>query len=217
MKTLKEIATIILERRQRMNPTVMQGEMNAVLGEDGLGEAIARRWLVPNYESGYLQISPSGNIVEEMQELAAMPDPTPVVDNLSESRNLCQQHAIRGRAEIGEATFLSEIAAPATGRPSPGFVQAAAPGTPTSPAPAPAAPVAAAAPAAPAGPGGAAAGGGNAVGEDVSVVQDGKAYQGKIASVNNGRYRLSFAGPARPQDRDYAANEINRVQPAAVR
>lgn len=214
MKTLKEIATIILERRQRMNPTVMQGEMNAVLGEDGLGEAIARRWLVPNYESGYLQISPSGSIVEEMQALAAMPDPAPVVDNLSESRNLCQQHAIRGRAEIGEATFLSEIAAPATGRPSPGFVQAAAPGTPTSPAPAPASPAAAPPPNSPSG---AAAAANNAVGEDVAVVQGGKTYQGKVASVNNGKYRLSFAGPERPQDREYASNEINRVQPAAVR
>jgi hypothetical protein len=213
MKTLKEIATTILERRQRMNPTVMQGEMNAVLGEDGLGEAIARRWLVPNYESGYLQVSPSGSVVEEMQAIAAMPDPTPAPDTLGESRALCQQHAIRGRCDIGEATFLSEIAAPATGRPSPGFVQAAAPGTPTTPAPAPAAPAAAPPPAS---PGGAAAGG-NAVGEDVSVVQDGKTYQGKVASVNNGKYRLSFAGPARPQDREYGSNEINRVQPAAVR
>jgi hypothetical protein len=70
-----------------MNPTVMQGEMNAVLGEDGLGEAIARRWLVPNYESGYLQVSPSGSIVEEMQAIAAMPDPTPAPDTLGESRN----------------------------------------------------------------------------------------------------------------------------------
>jgi hypothetical protein len=215
MKTLKEIATIILERRARMNPTVMQGEMNAVLGEDGLGEAIARRWLVANYESGYLQVSPSGSIVEEMQAIAAMPDPTPAPDTLGESRALCQQHAIRGRCDIGEATFLSEIAAPATGRPSPGFVQAAAPGTPTSATPPPAAPVPAAPPAgAPPAAGGAQAG--NAVGEDVSVVQDGKTYQGKVASINNGRYRLSFAGPARPQDRDYASNEINRVQPANV-
>jgi hypothetical protein len=215
MKTLKEIATIILERRQRMNPTVMQGEMNAVLGEDGLGEAIARRWLVPNYDSGYLQVSPSGAIVEEMQTIAAMPDPTPAPDTLGESRVICQQHAIRGRANIMEATYLSEIAAPATGRPSPGFIQAAAPGTPTSSAPIPAPAPAAAAPP-PASPGGGAPAGGNAVGEDVSVVQDGKTYQGKVASVNNGRYRLSFAGPARPQDREYASNEINRVQQANV-
>jgi hypothetical protein len=208
MKTLKEIATIILERRQRMNPTVMQGEMSTVLGEDGLQEALNRRWLVPNYESGYLQVANHGSVVEDMQAIAALPDPTPEADNLGESRNVCQQHAIRGRADIMEASVLSEIAAPATGRPSPGFVQASASSTPTAPAaPAPAAP-------APAAPGAVA---GNAVGEDVSVVQDGKTYQGKIASVNNGRYKLSFAGPARPQDRDYAQNEINRVAQQPVR
>jgi hypothetical protein len=211
MKTLKEIATTILERRQRMNPTVMQGEMNAVLGEDGLQEALSRRWLVPNYEDGYLHISPHGSVVEEMQAIAAMPDPAPAADTLGESRNICQQHAIRGRADLMEASVLSEIAAPATGRPSPGFVQAAAPSTPTAPAaPAPA-PAQAAVPAAGAAP--AAAPGSNAVGEDVSVVQDGKTYQGKVASVMNGKYRLSFGGPERPQDREYAAQELNRVQP----
>jgi hypothetical protein len=206
MKTLKEIATVILERRQRMNPTVMQGEMTTVLGEDGLKEALDRRWLVPNYESGYLQVANHGSVVEEMQAIAAMPDPTPEPDTLGESRTVCQQHAIRNRADIMEASVLSEIAAPATGRPSPGFVQAAASSTPTTPQ--------AAAPAAAAGA--AAAGGAvpaSAVGEDVSVVQDGKTYQGKIASVNNGRYRLSFGGPERPADRDYAQNEISRVTP----
>lgn len=206
MKTLKEIATIILERRQRMNPTVMQGEMTTVLGEDGLQEALNRRWLVPNYDSGYLQVANHGSVVEDMEAIAAMPDPTPEPDNLGESRNICQQHAIRGRADIMEASVLSEIAAPATGRPSPGFVQAAASSTPTAPA-APAAPAAG-----PAAAGGAAPAG-SAVGEDVSVVQDGRTYQGKIASVNNGRYRLSFGGPERPADRDYAQNEIARVAP----
>jgi hypothetical protein len=212
MKTLKEIATIILERRQRMNPTVMQGEMNQVLGEDGLGEAISRRWLVPNYESGYLQVSPSGSIVEEMQAIAAMPEPTAAPDTLIESRNVCSQHAFRHAPSLSEASVLSEIGAPGTGRPSPGFVQAAAPATPTAPAAMPAAP---AAPAAGGAAGGAAPG--SAVGEDVSVVQDGRTFQGKIASVNNGRYRLSFGGPQRPADREYQQNEISRIAPAAVR
>lgn len=208
MKTLKEIATIILERRQRMNPTVMQGEMSTVLGEDGLREALNRRWLVPNYESGYLQVANHGSVVEDMEAIAALPDPAPEPDNLGESRSVCTQHAFRNAAPLSEASVLSEIAAPGTGRPSPGFVQAAAPATPTAPV----------TPAAPAGaPAAAPTGGGaqpsGAVGEDVSVVQDGRTYQGKIASVNNGRYRLSFGGPERPADREYGQNEINRVAP----
>jgi hypothetical protein len=59
MKTTKEIAQIVLERRARMNPTVMQGEMQTVLGEEGLSEALNRRWLIADYESGYLQVSNS--------------------------------------------------------------------------------------------------------------------------------------------------------------
>lgn len=192
MKTLKEIAQIVLERRQRMNPTVMQGEMSAVLGEDGLQEALNRRWLVPNYESGYLQVANHGNVVEEMQEIAAMPDPAPEPDKLSESRTVCTQHAFRNA--VTEANVLSEIAAPGTGRPAPGFAQAPAPATPTS------------APTAPA------AGGPIGVGEDVAVVENGKTYQGKVQSGENGRYRISFGGPERPQDRDYSEKEINRVQ-----
>jgi hypothetical protein len=211
MKTLKEIATTILERRQRMNPTVMQGEMNAVLGEDGLQEALNRRWLVPNYEDGYLHISPQGSVVEEMQAIAAMPDPTPAADTLGESRTICTQHAFRNAPSLMEASVLSEIAAPATGKGSPGFVQAPSMSTPT--APAAAIPAAAPNPAAGAPPAAAPAPGTNAVGEDVSVVQDGKTYQGKVASVQNGRYRLSFGGPERPQDREYSAQELNRVQP----
>lgn len=211
MKTLKEIATTILERRQRMNPTVMQGEMNAVLGEDGLQEALSRRWLVPNYEDGYLHISPHQSVVEEMQEIAAMPEPAPTADTLGESRTICAQHAYRNATSLQEANVLSEIAAPATGKGSPGFVQAPAMSTPT--APAATVPAAAPNPAVGAPPAGAAAPGTNAVGEDVAVVQDGKTYQGKVASVQNGMYRLSFGGPDRPADREYSAKELNRVQP----
>jgi hypothetical protein len=196
MKTLKEIAQTILERRARMNPTVMQGEMLNVLGEDGLSEALSRRWLTPNFESGYLQVSGHDAAVLEMQEIAAMPDPTPEPDGLGESRKATLEHATRARASIMEASVLSEIAAPATGRPSPSFSAPQAPATPTSAPPAnPNAPY--------------------NIGDDAIVVENGKTYQGKVSSNQGGRYKISFGGGERPAAREYAANEISRVAPTA--
>lgn len=200
MKTTKEIAQIVLERRARMNPTVMQGEMLTVLGEEGLSEALSRRWLVPNFESGYLQVSNHEMAVNEMREQAALPEPTPEPDRLGESRNISIQHSIRARANIMEASVLSEIAAPGTGRPSPGFSGAPAPATPMSSAPVP--PPSAA-------PGGAA--GSYNIGDDVAVVENGKSFQGKVQTNNGGRFKVSFGGGERPADRDYAPNELRRV------
>lgn len=198
MKTTKEIAQIVLERRARMNPTVMQGEMQTVLGEEGLSEAINRRWLIPDYESGYLQVSNLDRAVNEMQEHAAMPDPTPEPDRLGESRAVSVMHAVRNAPTIMEANVLSEIAAPATGGKAPGFASVPPPATPTSAAPAP-----------------------NArndsynIGDDVAVVENGRTYQGKVQVSNGGRFKVSFGGGERPADRDYAPNELRRVNAAA--
>lgn len=197
MKTLKEIAQTVLERRQRMSPTVMQGDLTSVIGTDGLKEALNRRWLVPNYESGYLQVSNDGKCVAEMLEIAAMPEPGTPVDHLSESREVCTSHAFRNACTVMEAGCLSEIAAPGTGKPAPSFVQTPATSSPTS-APS------------------SSSGGGAPlnVGEDVHVVENGKSYQGKVKSGEKGRYRISFGGSDRPQDRDYTEKEISRVQAA---
>lgn len=198
MKTTKEIAQIVLERRARMNPTVMQGEMQTVLGDDGLSEAINRRWLIADYESGYLQVSNHDTAVNEMRELAAMPDPEPEPDRLGESRSVSVMHAARNAPSLMEANVLSEIAAPGTGRPSPGFSSAPAPATPTSAAP-------------PANPNNANYG----IGDDVAVVENGRTFQGKVQTSNGGKFKISFGGGERPADRDYAPTELRRVNPAA--
>jgi len=64
-----DIAKTVLERRTRMSPIVFQGEMHEVLGADGLAEALQRRWLIPNQESGYLQVTNDEGVVEEMKKL----------------------------------------------------------------------------------------------------------------------------------------------------
>src|SRR5574343_237992 len=68
--TIKEIATKILERRNSLSPIIMIGEMNQILGGDGLQEALARGWLIPDYYNGALQVTDYMTKVNEMRELA---------------------------------------------------------------------------------------------------------------------------------------------------
>jgi hypothetical protein len=192
MKTVNEIAALVLERRLRSSPTVMQGEMRDVLGEDGFGEAITRRWLVANEDTGYLQVSPDAARISEMEELAKEV-PKVTLESSDRETKLTLEHANRANVE---ERYLGEISAPATGKPAPGF----APRTPTAPSPV--------APIAPAG-----AQMQSAIGDDVAVVENGETFQGKIATVQpNGRYKISFGGPQKPAiDRDYEAKDFRSL------
>lgn len=71
MKTA-DIAKVVLERRSRMSPIVFQGEMLEKLGSEGLSEALQRRWLVPNEDSGYLQVTNEEALVLDMQAQARL-------------------------------------------------------------------------------------------------------------------------------------------------
>ena len=53
-----------------MNPVVMQGEMLLALESEGLQEALQRRWLVPQMETGFLMVSQDQSKVLEMREVA---------------------------------------------------------------------------------------------------------------------------------------------------
>lgn len=189
MKTVNEIAALVLERRSRPSPTVMQGEMREVLGEDEYGVAISRRWLVANEDTGYLQISPDLGRIAEMETLAK-DVPKHTLESIHRDPKCALEHANR---KFYEPVVIHEIAAPATGKAAPGF----APQTPTAPSPT--------APIAPAG-----AQMQSAIGDDVAVVENGQTYQGKISTVQpNGRYKISFGGPQKPAvDRDYEAKDF---------
>jgi hypothetical protein len=70
MKTAQEIAQVLLNRRNTMNPVVMQGEMLLALESEGLQEALQRRWLVPQMDTGFLMVSQDQSKVLEMREMA---------------------------------------------------------------------------------------------------------------------------------------------------
>lgn len=192
--TTQEIARYIHERRLRASPIILPGEAIAIIGSEGLQEALDRRWLVPDHDSGYLQVTGDMARVAEITETAAA---EPVVESTIEnaSAGLVMEHARRdGRGVI------HEIAAPATGKPAPGY-------TPTTPTTTPAA--AAAAPAAvnPTAPRQVPAN----IGDDVTVAEEGRTYAGKVQSRDpqGGGVRISFGPDQRPPvDRSYRDDEI---------
>lgn len=70
MMTLPQIAAVIMDRRNKMNPIVMIGEMQQALGPDGFSEALNRRWLIPDITSGHLSISEHQGVIDELRALA---------------------------------------------------------------------------------------------------------------------------------------------------
>lgn len=70
MMTLPQIAAVLVDRRNRMNPIVMIGEMQIALGEEGFSLALERRWLVPDPSTGHLLITDNQGIVDELREMA---------------------------------------------------------------------------------------------------------------------------------------------------
>jgi len=70
MKTTQEIAQALLQRRNAMNPIVIQGEMLATLESEGLQEALQRRWLVPDPSTGFLLVNQDAAKVQEMRQVA---------------------------------------------------------------------------------------------------------------------------------------------------
>lgn len=70
MKSIKSIAAVIIERRNRMSHIIMPGDMQAMIGSDGVQEALRRGWIEPDYDTGALKVSSSLAIVEEIARIA---------------------------------------------------------------------------------------------------------------------------------------------------
>lgn len=190
MKSLKEIATIVLESRKHSS-AIMQGRMQEALGSDGYATALERRWLVPDRESGYLQVTNLESLVKDMQRESMVDAKAPEapVDVMAACRAVAESHAYRTKGG-----YIQEIAAPGTGKPAPVLQMSNTPSPLARPNTV-----------------GAATDAPTNVGDDVTVVENGEAYTGKVKSMANGRYRISFGGSTKPADRDYMDQEIKRV------
>lgn len=192
----QEIAQSLLKRRNAMNPIIMPGEVLGTIGADAMQEALQRRWLVANPDTGMLQVSAEMAKVGEMREAA---EKCPVCGMKEckcehatpkmESHNLAVGHASR------HPNFLHELLSPATGHDSADI-------QPQATTPAPTQPPAAAMVKKP------------GIGDSVVVAENGRTYTGTVGSVQGGRYKVTFGGTEKPKtERDYAENEVKLVKP----
>lgn len=196
----QQLARTILNRRNAMSPIITSGEMLASVGADHMQEALQRRWLVPNGETGYLQVSTDMNRVQEMRDLSEKCDKCKCAEcacqealPTNESRNAVMAHA-------GVKPALYELLSPGTGHDSGSPLTGNSGGLPpTQPAQAPTSstPLANAKP---------------AIGDEVMVAEDGKTFTGRVSSLSGGRYRLSFGAEKPKNTRDYTENEVRMTQ-----
>jgi len=196
MKTTQEIAQSILDRRNRMNPVIMNGEMIATLGAEGMQEALTRRWLIPDTDTGHLQVSGDLAVVEELRAAAGTPAPKQTESVADDLRHgIALGHAHRN---------IDELLAPGTGHDNSAPFR---PQTPSSPVASPTAPAAPATR-----PGAAPAAG---IGDEVLVAENGKTYAGTIGAVgNDGKFKLTFGNEKPPVNRDYSQNEFKVTKKA---
>lgn len=191
----QQLAQTILERRQSMSPIVTQGEIISAVGSEGLQEALQRRWLVPQEDTGYLQVSTDMARIEEMQEMCEKCEKCGCKDcecdknekpKVSESREAVMSHA------GFKAGVITELLSPGTGHdpqatmtppPEPAGV------TPTSSV-------------------GQGAGEKPDIGSEVIVAEDGRTFVGRVQSAEGDRYRLTFGNEKPTVTRDYAQNEL---------
>lgn len=185
---VNEVAAALLERRLKSNPVIMQGEMQQLLGAEGMSEALRQRWIVPDNETGFLKISGDENIMDSMRSFAATveskPAPEPEKKPVREARDFAMEHA------GVEPRIVHELLAPGTGHDNSAAVPKA-PAMPTTPA--------------------STSPKKYQIGEDVMVVENGKSYVGKVAKDDNGRYTVSFGDNKPPQPKQYGQEELSPV------
>lgn len=209
MKTAQEIAQVLLNRRNAMNPVVMQGEMLAALESEGLQEALQRRWLVPDPSTGFLLVSQDQSKVNEMREIAehcgecpgdkekkdekTKDEWTKPWERPNESHQFAMNHSGRN---------ISELLSPGTGHDSGSPLTAPAAATPTAP------PVKASTPDnRPPG-----------MGDEVLVVQkapgatESQTFTGKVVKNANGTTTVNFGN----SQRDYPDKDVTVVKRAGM-
>jgi hypothetical protein len=206
--TEQQLAAKILQYR-RSSSLIVPGTLRADIGPDAMKEALDKRWLEADTDTGFLKLSDNMGTIQKLQALADSQCetckccPCECCEKCGKHPCACTKQenmAWRTLTTAHTTRHLHEYTVPpgyGSGQGERGAGTTVQPQTSTaaiSRAPEP------------------------AIGEDVVIADEGKSYQGKIASKNNdGTFKLSF-GPNRPvKDRFYRKEEFQRVQPGDVK
>ena len=217
----QEIAQLLLYKRNSMNPLIQQGQLAGELGSDGLQEALRRRWLIPDMDSGFLQINNQLAVVEDIRRNAELCEVCGSKECKCGSNNgICRVCGSKGctcvnQQESAAHSFVmehahvkssvvqgvvQELLAPATGHDN-----SAPMTTPAQPPPAPPPPRVPTAPRSTS----------PEVGDSVMVTQEGKTYTGVVGALKDGRYTVSFGGMEKPANEEtYGPEQLRLVKKA---
>ena len=191
------IARKINERRQRPNPIMTTGEILTTIGSEGMQEALQRRWLVPDTDTGYLMVNMNAGKLAEIAEACRCPachelECKCVCEPPEEEKNKMPSAMREAWNAMGVGSTSNN--GPQGQMPMMPHAQPVAPTTPPAKKP--------------------------QIGANVAAVemQDGKEklYPGTVSGVGqDGRYRLDFgAGERPPMDREYGPEQLRFVEPA---
>lgn len=201
--TTTELAKLVLDSVNRLNPIIQPAKLQAKIGSEAMQEAVRRRWVMPDTETGYLHLTRKADVIAEMVKLAAQhtresKEKLTEVPVASEEFPW-QRQGIDWYESMGQhlSRPVQEILTPGVG--------------PSNEQPMPTA-------SAPAKPNSTAAGAGKvAVGSNVTVAENGRVFNGVVQSCeSDGTYSLSFSGAQPPQQKRYRPEDLNITQSSAT-
>lgn len=182
------VARKLHERRFRPSPVMTTGELLNLIGSDGMQEALERRWLIPDQDTGYLTLNINGGKLVELEsacvcacgktDCACEPADTKAVLTMP------MREAFAGFGVSRPSTPTSD-----NGSTQPTPMTRVTDPTPTEQTPAQPKQF--------------------RVGDPAVVEQDNVTYQGEISGFeSDGRVRLRWRGQRPPDDRAYGPGEF---------
>jgi hypothetical protein len=190
------VARKLHERRFRPNPVMTTGELLNLIGSDGMQEALERRWLVPDQDTGFLMLNFNGGKLVELESacLCKCGKTDCACGNVGEAGQtstmpaaMREQYAAEDFAGYGVTRPTTPTSQHGSTQPAP-MMRVPDP-TPTEQVPQP--PM------------------NYRTGDPAEVMQDNITYQGEIAAFEpDGRVRLRWKGQRPPNDRPYGPGEF---------
>ena len=183
------VARKLHERRFRPNPVMTTGELLNLIGSDGLQEALERRWLVADTDTGFLTLNLHGGKLVELENACrcACGKTNCACSPTNETEQLTTMPMREAFSGFGVTRPSTPTGAGASTQPTP-MMRVPDP-TPTQQVPG--APKQ------------------YRVGDPAMVEQDNVTYQGEISGFEpDGRVRLRWRGQRPPNDRAYGPGEF---------